>query len=92
MPTLVLLPGMDGTGELFANLVDAMPEPFELITVRYPTDQELSYSELKAFVQAACPVSRPFVLLAESFSTPAAIQYAATMPPNLCGLVLCAAR
>ena len=90
MPTLVLLPEMDGTGELFADLVDSLPDSFEAVTVRYPTDQVLSYSELKPFVQAACPVSKPFVLLAESFSTPLAIQYAATMPPNLCGLLLCA--
>jgi serine aminopeptidase S33 family len=40
--------------------------------------------------QSAFPASGPFVLVAESFSTPLAIQLAATNPPNLKGIVLCA--
>jgi pimeloyl-[acyl-carrier protein] methyl ester esterase len=40
-------------------------------------------------VRASCPVSEPFVILAESFSSSPAIQYAATNPTNLKGLVLC---
>jgi len=57
--------------------------------VRYPTEQCLSYAELEGFVQAACPISGPFVFLAESFSTLLAIKYAASNPVNLEGLVLC---
>jgi len=60
------------------------------VTVRYPTERCLSYSELENFVRAVCPTSGPFMLLAESFSTPLAIQYAAANPENLVGLVLCA--
>lgn len=90
MPKLVLLPGMDGTGELFEDFVNALPEAFETITVSYPTDQLLSYSELQELVRTCCPVCEPFMLLAESFSTPVAVQYAATNPTNLEGLVLCA--
>jgi pimeloyl-ACP methyl ester carboxylesterase len=41
-------------------------------------------------VRAACPISEPFMLMAESFSTPLAITYAATNPANLQGVVLCA--
>ena len=67
----VLLPGMDGTGELFADFVDALPKSFETVRVRYPADRCLSYSELEELVQAAC--SEPFMLVAESFSTPLAI-------------------
>jgi pimeloyl-ACP methyl ester carboxylesterase len=81
---------MDGTGELFRYFVAALPEIFKTKTVRYPTDQYLSYRELLDFVRAACPLSEPFVLIAESFSTPLAIQYAATNPANLKGLILCA--
>jgi pimeloyl-ACP methyl ester carboxylesterase len=87
---LVLLPGMDGTGSLFADFVDALPKSFNAVTVRYPTEQCLSYSDLEDLVRAACPISGPFVLLAESFSTPLAIKYAATNPNNLEGVVLCA--
>jgi pimeloyl-ACP methyl ester carboxylesterase len=87
---LVLLPGMDGTGDLFADFVSALPDGFETGIVRYPTEVFLSYSELMPLVQSFAPASEPFVLVAESFSTPLAIQFAATNPPNLKGLVLCA--
>lgn len=87
---LVLLPGMDGTGELFSEFIAALPESFEAVAVGYPTERFLPYSELETLVRAACPVSEPYILVAESFSTPLAIQYAATNPPNLAGLALCA--
>jgi len=87
---LVLLPGMDGTGGLFSEFSAALSGEFEITTVRYPTERCLSYSELEGFVRAACSTTGPFVLLAESFSTPLAIQYAASNPVNLEGLVLCA--
>jgi pimeloyl-[acyl-carrier protein] methyl ester esterase len=87
---LVLLPGMDGTGNLFADFVEALPDTFEVEVVHYPNNVCLSYTELMTFVQSAAPPSEPFVLVAESFSTPLAIQYAATNPPDLRGLVICA--
>lgn len=87
---LVLLPGLDGTGELFSEFVAALAGEFETEAVRYPAGQCLSYAELEDFVQAACPISGPFMLLAESFSTPLAIKYAASNPEHLEGLVLCA--
>jgi pimeloyl-ACP methyl ester carboxylesterase len=87
---LVLLPGMDGTGELFSEFSAALAGEFETATVRYPTEQCLSYSELEGFVRAVCPTSGPFVLLAESYSTPPAIKYAASNPKNLEGLIICA--
>ena len=87
---LILLPGMDGTGELFADFIEALTDSFETKSVRYPTDVCLSYAELMTFVRSVTDASKPFVLIAESFSTPLAIQYAATNPPNLKGLVLCA--
>ncbi len=58
--------------------------------VPYPGDQPLSYSELARFVLAALPDDGPFVLLAESFSGPVAIQVAAARPAGLIGVVLCA--
>jgi pimeloyl-ACP methyl ester carboxylesterase len=81
---------MDGTGDLFADFVRSLPDGFKTRVVRYPTDRFLSYPELEGLVRAAVPAADPFVLLAESFSTPLAIQIAARNPPNLKGLVLCA--
>jgi pimeloyl-ACP methyl ester carboxylesterase len=87
---LVLLPGMDGTGDLFAGFIKVLPDPVEVQVVRYPTQFFLSYKELLSLVRDACPVSEPFALLAESFSTPLAIQFAAANPPNLKRVILCA--
>jgi pimeloyl-ACP methyl ester carboxylesterase len=91
---LVLLPGMHGTGELFSGFMHAvrraMPDMGRMEALHYPTDERLSYKVLLAVVKDFVPPAEPFFLLAESFSTPLAIQFAATMPPNLKGLVLCA--
>jgi pimeloyl-[acyl-carrier protein] methyl ester esterase len=87
---LVLLPGMDGTGLLFDDFVKALPSSFSATEVRYPSDSILPYSDLMTFLQSAAPAVEPFVLVAESFSTPLAVQYAAMNPPNLKGLVICA--
>jgi pimeloyl-[acyl-carrier protein] methyl ester esterase len=90
MLKVLLLPGMDGTGTLFGPLIDELGPEFDLETVPYPTDQALSYAELEPIVRSAFPESQPFVLVAESFSTPLAVLCAANRPSNLKGLILCA--
>lgn len=87
---LVLLPGMDGTGTLFGPFIEALPQSYEARPVSYPNDRPLSYSELAELVRGQLPVSEPFVLLAESFSTPLAIQIATANPAGLRALVLVA--
>ena len=87
---LILLPGMNGTGELFSEFAAALSQEFEITMARYPTARSHSYAELESFVWGTCPISEPFVLLAESYSTPLAIKYAASKPANLQGLILCA--
>jgi pimeloyl-[acyl-carrier protein] methyl ester esterase len=89
MVTLVLLPGLDGTGLLFSDFVSALGPEFEAIVVRYPTDQCLSYAELESMVRASLPADRPFMLLGESFSGPIAIAISASRPCGLVGLILC---
>lgn len=88
--TLVLLPGLDGTGDLFGNLLLALPPSLDARVVRYPADRFFCYAELFPLVVDAIPRTRPFVLLAESFSTPLAVKLAATNPSNLKGLIICA--
>ena len=85
----MLLPGMDGTGKLFAEFVKALSGEFEIKVASYPTDACLSYSELKEYVLSVLPKSDSYALLAESFSTPLAIQCAADNPGNLKALILC---
>jgi pimeloyl-ACP methyl ester carboxylesterase len=87
---VVLLPGMDGTGKLFSEFAAALSAEFKVKIIRYPTDRFLSYSETGNFIRAECPVASRFVLVAESYSTPIAIKYAALKPNNLAALVLSA--
>jgi pimeloyl-[acyl-carrier protein] methyl ester esterase len=90
LTTLVLLPGLDGSGDFFDDLCHHLPPQWRIHVMPYPGDQPLSYSELARFVVAALPDDGPFVLVAESFSGPVAIQVAATWPAGLIGVVLCA--
>jgi pimeloyl-ACP methyl ester carboxylesterase len=84
---LVLLPGMDGTGELFAPLLAALPSALSVTIVRYP-DRPANYPEHEALARARLPRDAPFVLLGESFSGPVAVAIAAAAPANLAGIVL----
>ena len=90
LPRILLLPGMDGSGELLREFVGALPVGVETTVVHYPGDHVLTYVELEELVRAAMPVGEEFVLLAESFSTPLAIQIAAGNPAGLKALVLVA--
>jgi pimeloyl-ACP methyl ester carboxylesterase len=87
MTRLVLLPGMDGTGDLFGAFAQAVRVETQI--VRYPTDRALGYSELEQLVISDLPSHEPYFLLGESFSGPIAISIAARRPANLCGVVLC---
>jgi pimeloyl-[acyl-carrier protein] methyl ester esterase len=87
---LVLLPGLHGNGELYTDFMNALPPTFLSKALVFPNEVGLSYEHLLRVVQFSVEASRPFVLIAESFSTPLAIKFAATIPPNLKGLVLCA--
>src|SRR5262245_59650840 len=89
MPSLVLLPGMDGTGDLFAPLLTALPPSLPAKVVRYPTAEPLGYAQLDGVAKAALPPADDFVILGESFSGPLAISLAAEPPSNLKALVLC---
>lgn len=88
--TLVLLPGMDGTGLLFAPVVRALPEWVKPVIVCYPGDRPLDYRGHLELVMAALPTDQPFALLGESFSGPLALMAAAQRPRGLCGVILCA--
>jgi pimeloyl-ACP methyl ester carboxylesterase len=85
-----MLPGLDGTGKLFANVLEELAGSIETQVIRYPTEEPLGYAELESRVRGELPRGRPFVILGESFSGPIAIRIAAYPPPGLTGLILCA--
>jgi pimeloyl-[acyl-carrier protein] methyl ester esterase len=86
MTALVLLPGMDGTGKMFADFVAAMQT--RCIVVAYPQDEPLGYAELEQLVLAQLPQDEDFILLGESFSGPLALTLAAQHHPRLRAVVL----
>jgi pimeloyl-ACP methyl ester carboxylesterase len=90
-PKIVLLPGMDGTGELFAPFLAVAPAGFEVQIVRYPSDEPLGYAALVERVWTGLPSGgERFALVAESFSGPIALEIAARAPEGLFGVVLVA--
>ncbi|MES2950671.1 MAG: alpha/beta hydrolase [Pseudomonadota bacterium] len=88
-PTLVLLPGMDGTGNMFAPFVAAMGGLCNTLCIRYPDDVAMGYAELEALVRSQLPHNTRYVVLGESFSGPIAASLSAAPPPGLIGVVLC---
>jgi len=89
MTTLVLLPGMHGTGPLFSPFLDALPPNLRTRVVSYPTHEPLAYSELKSIACRDIPSGGSVVLLGESFSGPIAVSIAAKLGSQVQGLVLC---
>jgi pimeloyl-[acyl-carrier protein] methyl ester esterase len=88
-PALILLPGLDGTGIMFSQIVEAIGASVETRIVAYPTDRPLGYAELEALVREALPRDRPYVVLGESFSGPIAIRLGADPPVGLAAIILC---
>ena len=84
-----MLPGLDGTGKLFAGFIRAIGADAKVQVIAYPHDEPLGYGELEALVRAALPTDRRYVLLGESFSGPLAIRLAADPPRGLAGVILC---
>lgn len=90
MINLILLPGMDGTGKLFAPFIAALGEACKVIVVSYPGQEALGYRELESIATSFVPKDEAYVILGESFSGPIAVSLAANAGPQLKGLILCA--
>ncbi len=86
---LVLLPGLDGTGELFAPLLAALLRQLPVTVLRYPDDPHLDIEQLADGVVAQLP-DAPLTLLAESFSGLVAAELLRRGEPRLRGLILTA--
>lgn len=87
---LCLLPGLDGTGRLYRNLRRRLEADFELRTLAYDSRGFDGYAALANLLAPQLPRGEDFVLIAESFAGPLAIELAARGPPGLRALVLAA--
>ncbi|WKB51271.1 alpha/beta fold hydrolase [Eleftheria terrae] len=88
---LLLLPGLDGTGLLFAPLLAALPAGVRAEVLRYPCEHPLTLAQHADVVEQAWPADGRVVLLAESFSGLVALQLMQRRPPRLAGLLCVAA-
>ena len=89
-PMLVLLPGLDGTGDFFQPLLESLGDRIHSRVIRYPVAGAGDYATCEALVRAGLPGEGRYVLLGESFSGPIAIALAAQPPKGLVGIILCA--
>jgi len=87
-PVSILLPGLDGTGDLFEPFVAEAPRKFPLRVQSLPSDRPRGYAGI---VDALLPLlpTEPFALIAESFSGPLAILLASRCARAV-AVVLCA--
>ncbi len=89
-PLLVLMPGLDGTGDLFDEFAAELEGFCEILVLRYPKDQALDYGALQPLVLRQLPLNRPLVLLGESFSGPLALRLAVLPELDCRGVILAA--
>ena len=89
-PHLVLLPGLDGTGKLFAPFVAQLPDHVHYTIVRYPGDRPIPFMDLPDYIESRVPQDRPLVVLGESYSGPVAVLLAAQSALDIRGVILVA--
>lgn len=88
MPRFLLLPGLDGTGELLHEPAAALAAQGPVQVLRYPQQGEQSYAALAAALREQAGDGADGVIVAESFGGPLGIALAQVLKPR--ALVLCA--
>lgn len=87
---IILLPGMDGTGSLFAPLAKFLEQDLSVHIIAYPPDKQLSLAELANYVRAQVSFDEETILLAESFSGLVALELLKDKTLTMHSLILCA--
>ncbi len=87
-PTLVLLPGFDGTGRLFSPIHKELSDSVNTIVLSYPSNKVMTYSDLCHYLKDELP-DLPYVILGESFGGPLAMMLSKYADENLKGIILC---
>ena len=89
LKNLVVLPGLDGTGELLSSFLAEAEGKFETHMVRFPKHKPFVYQQLFPCIREALPWGKPYSLLADSFSGHLALLFAEEQPQNLESIILC---
>src|ERR1700679_423251 len=83
-PILVLLPGLDGTGKLFAEFLEALDLKTSALVVPYCPDVPSGYDELEPLVRAALPTHEPFGAPGRILFRPPCHSYRGTSAAGAC--------
>ncbi len=86
---LLLLPGLDGTGRLFARFAALLPSSARVEAMAYPPNPSHTLEDLADLVEAQIG-QRTATVIAESFSGPVALRVAARRRTALAKVVLIA--
>ena len=84
---IILLPGLDGTGDLFNPILKALPSNCSNHVISYPQTTEMNYQALADYVYKQLPQNEDYILIAESFSGPVAYLLALMKPPHLKSII-----
>lgn len=87
--TLLLLPGLHGTKELFAPLLRALPPWIDPISISYPLDHVSSYPDALDHILERVPIGE-FTVLGDSYSGPLALLVARALPRQVRAVLLSA--
>ncbi|HWG21800.1 MAG TPA: alpha/beta hydrolase [Terracidiphilus sp.] len=82
------MPGLDGSGDLFDGLLRELGASVDTEVLRYPRSAS-AFEKLAPMATRAFSESSPVVVVAESFSTPFAIEITAGHQREIHALVLC---
>ena len=85
---IALLPGLDGTGELFFPIIPFLESHFEIHVVKYTN--QITFSDYVEDAERQLPKGVPVSLVAESFSGPIAMSLLAKDRPRFLASVLSA--
>lgn len=81
------MPGLDGTGKLFAPIIPVLEPHFELVVVTFPDLG--SFNDYVEYAQNRLPTTPGYSLLAESLAGPVAAVVMANRPDQVGPSVLC---
>jgi len=79
----ILLPGLHGSGQLFAPLCDRLSEHCQCVPIAYPNSEKLTYPQLTDWLLARLPTDQAYFIVAESFSGPIAYLISLAQPDGL---------
>ena len=90
-PTVILVPGMDGTGKLFYRQVPALARSYRVATYALrdsATAYEELHDDLERVIDIASPGGGPAILIGESFGGTIALGFTLAHPERVSALVV----